>query len=265
MAEYRVPNEYPQGKEVLIGFNRDEGSFMLLSKGRPESFGPGKTKLDRLDERVFEGWVQQIIPESKDEKMMRRIRRHYFRNENIGGLIDVITDSAFKCDIVDVAKSMSTHGDDKVFMYRFDEALDFADAAYPFLGATHALELLPLFGRPYVDEDIYSDSERLLSAFMMDYWGSFAKGEMREWVSPKRGALSISGDGFSSSGPRMLDMEKCEFLGCLEDLQRMDDGIAPMDLGCMRFFNSAGGRKAGFLSIAAALVLVLSALSLQLQ
>ena len=133
------------------------------------------SKLDPLDAAVFDDSARAMISEAKQsELVLSRLRSRYHRN-NIKGLIQLLTDSMFRCDIFGTASKMSDNGG-KVSMYLYDEDLDFAQSLYPFYGAAHALELQPLFGRPYIKPTLYSDSERKLSSFLMWYWGEFAKG-----------------------------------------------------------------------------------------
>jgi len=229
--------------EILFGFNADEGSQMLLFS---KMFGRVKAS-SYLNVMSFDGFAQAVIPEAKQRFTLEKIRDHYHK-DNVQGLTDLMTDHLFRCDIVNSAIKMERSGK-KVFLYKFDEDLDFAQKAYPFLGASHTLELQPLFGRPYQTEAqaIYSDSERLLSAYMMNYWGNFAKNiKDGSLISASRGGMVISGAGYVDSvnkGP--LDMTKCDFLACLPDIHAIGEGKPPKNLDCWKFTeNSAAGNPA---------------------
>merc|ERR1711990_255553 len=150
--------EGEKAKDVMIGLNRDEGTLDLLLSGSTE-FGPGVGKDDDLAVKIFDDFVRYALPEAKDPFVMDKIRHQYFYGR-VRDIARLFANGFFDCDIAKTADALAKNGDRKVYRYLFDVEYRYVGNAYPYLGASHSLELQALWGRPYVETEIYTDEER---------------------------------------------------------------------------------------------------------
>ena len=234
-VEREVAKSKSEAKEVMIGFNRDEGTLGIAFSGMPQ-FGPGVKKEDPMTCSFFDGLVRSAVPEAETNFVMDRIRSHYHTGTN-EGFIGIRTDLSFRCEIAEMAMKLGKNR--PVHTYVWDVALAWVEKVYPYVDAAHALELIPLWGRPFANTTMYTNEERELAKKMQRIWGRFANesslGEspFDQPVSPGQAFVIEKGDG-----PKPLeniDMEKCEFLECLPSLAQFASKGFMDDPKCMEF------------------------------
>merc|ERR1711990_800086 len=245
--------EGEKAKDVMIGLNRDEGTLDLLLSGSTE-FGPGVGKDDDLAVKIFDDFVQYALPEAKDPFVMDKIRHQYFYGR-VRDIARLFANGFFDCDIAKTADALAKNGDRKVYRYLFDVEYRYVGNAYPYLGASHSLELQALWGRPYVETEIYTDEERKVAGQMMYYWGEFAKGspdlEAQLSMVPEGHAVVLhKEDGYIFE---KYDTEKCHFLDCIPSLAEFSQTNVMPDMDCATYLMSAGEkiRASGLLLITA--------------
>jgi len=133
----------------------------------------------------------------------------------------------------------------KVHTYVWDVELDFVRKVYPFMGASHALELLPLFGRPYSNPTMYTDGERGVAGNMMNVWARFASGTEEypfyQEIPPGNAFVIEEGPDMRTE---VIPMERCEFLGCVPDLFRYAKEGDMKDQKCIKFATAVAPRNA---------------------
>merc|ERR1711990_848200 len=243
-------------KDVMIGLNRDEGTLNLLMSGIPQ-FGPGVEKHDPLNEMTFDGLVRYGLPEAEDEFVMEKIRQQYYKGK-IEDIARFFADVGFVCDIAATADALEKTGDRKVVRYLFDVVYEYVKKSYPYAGASHALELPALWGRPYMEMEIYSSEERKVAGEMMYYWGAFAKGTGDDFFSmiPKGRAFVIQkGDDYQTE---KYDTEKCHFLDCIPSIAEFSRTQYMSDMSCAKYLVGAAGKlRAPGSSLIAAIAVLL--------
>merc|ERR1739838_574791 len=111
--------------DVIIGFNRDEGTTFLASYGIPQ-FQPGAQADDELSRMVFDGFVQETFPEAKLPFIVDRVRDKYFTGTT-NDLIELLTDQYFRCKIAQMAMKLTKNRD--VYTYVWDVRLDMVEKA----------------------------------------------------------------------------------------------------------------------------------------
>merc|ERR1712176_374904 len=273
MHKEAMKNAY-EGTEVLMGFNEDEGSFLMFMSQMKE-FGMGVKPSDRLHKMVFDHFAEYMFEEAKVPFVMERIHKQYFHG-HVSDLTEFLTDAATRCEVVKTAKKMSMNGR-RVHLYRFDAHLDFAVKAFPYLEAGHSFNMHPLMGRPFINEAMYSEEERMLSWMMMDIWGKYINNDTHMMGPfPQRTPMGYAyrltdhkmgmehhddddkHDGHGDHGMLVkMEMKKCEFLDCLPSLAQYARRERMENPECMEFvMNGAGRERASSLVVAGLTVLI---------
>lgn len=227
-------------KRVMIGFNRDEGSFDVAEHGWVHHHASVD---DDLSLRVFQKGVKYVAPEAMTPRVMDLVEDKYYGNE-VRNLVDFVTDYWYKCEILHVAQTLekSKTNERHVLKYRFDSFLDVAQRAYPYFEAGHGLEKLMVWGRPYMNESHYSDFERGLSMQMMKLWVTFGSDPegSKAYMAKEGSVLSIDKKYAVDAYDEMTQFqkiqdEKCHFVRCLPSLKHWYTDEVWMDKSCEKY------------------------------
>ncbi|XP_041459799.1 cholinesterase 1-like [Lytechinus variegatus] len=179
---------------ILAGFNKDEGTFVVVFT--PPSFHgtPNPPPLPRV---LFDGLVKDSVSVYGDDELLEEaVFQQYvdwttYDQDNVNyftPIVDVISDSFFGCptDAVvryhaeagdEVFKYFLTHAPSATSYFQIGDTIPFT----PWLGATHGEDLMFVFGMPFIEQlaDIHghnmTDSEKAMSVQVMRYWTNFAK------------------------------------------------------------------------------------------
>lgn len=164
---------------VLIGANRDEGSF-LLTVYYPQYFGFFGKKSQKLNASTADNLFKSILNNTlKDvsgtdnvtQTILGRLSKNdYRKNRKI--IYDFMGDFLLVCPTVYFAESYSRYGKD-VYFYFFEHRPSRTPWA-KWTGVNHYEEVQFVFGSP-VKENKYTDEEVELSKLMMKMWSNFAK------------------------------------------------------------------------------------------
>ncbi|KAI1287101.1 Cholinesterase [Halotydeus destructor] len=180
------------GKEVMIGINRDEGSFFLHFIN-PEIFGNiprnishqegmaiAKESLSLLSPEFAQFVLDMFLAGSQDQDP-ETVRT---------ALTSFIGDSSFVCPATLMAGLLDKNGR-QVYFYQYDHQL--AHSTWPtWMGAAHFDEVPFVLGHPVRHVGQYQADEVSLSRSMMAAWVTFAKTgapgkvEGKEWPLYKK-------------------------------------------------------------------------------
>lgn len=176
-------------KDILLGFNTDEGAFFLLyylldAIPYPAS---GNMTWERFLAEIpkivsTDGYSQ--ISKEKDKLLFDAILFYYnawspevTSAQYFDILDDIAGDFNFKCPVADLAEILASYPDRNasVFGYFFDQHTSVSD--WPdWTGVLHGDEIEYIFGVPLKSTmSSYSSNEQWLSRYMMEYWTNFAK------------------------------------------------------------------------------------------
>lgn len=183
-----------EGKEILLGFNSDEGSLILNSM-LPEKFPKySSPKIstsiqearDLLQNlfvnrfRVPKAFITTALPSYLPERNFEIPERRKSSDTNITkGIADFIGDNVFVCPVITFAESCSklnANGDPiltKVFMYEFNRKTSYTSKLSPWLGAVHYSEVPLTFGYPLRENSGFSESEKEFGQNLMNSWVRF--------------------------------------------------------------------------------------------
>ncbi|GBM25434.1 Acetylcholinesterase-1 [Araneus ventricosus] len=161
---------------LLIGNNRDEGSFQITTKD-PEVFGffgqknpiVNKTQANNMIRSIFgsydnpEKYVQHYLGSIPDDDY-DAIRRQVYTASG---------DSSLLCETVYFAESYADRKND-VYFYLFSHRPS-NTVWSTWMGVAHAEEVQFVFGRPIRKPQLYEPAEVELSKKMIEVWTNFAK------------------------------------------------------------------------------------------
>ncbi|KAK7488897.1 hypothetical protein BaRGS_00019854 [Batillaria attramentaria] len=202
--------------EVLLGANKDEGTFWLLY-AFPDDYplnNSGQVSRSRFRELIHgvtlngnDEMVDAYVFEYSDS-VVPSLRRTY--RELVG---DMAGDDLFTCPVADFANDFAKNH--SVFLYSFQHRL--ANNPWPaWTGVMHGYEVEAVFGLP--EEFQYSTQDRDLASRVMSYWTNFAEtgnpnsGGVTVWpamTSEGQEYLVIKGDGDTVENG--LRYRKCAF------------------------------------------------------
>lgn len=167
---------------ILIGSNRNEGSFFLIYELK------NYLDLDRatMTRRQFNDSVERLFfyypqyPTTVNEHGMRAIKFQYTdwlhfddSARNIYALDMAVGDSQFVCPLNTFAHAYAT-AKQSVYMYYFTQR--YSSNPWPmWMGVLHGDEIFFSFGEALKFKDNFTEDERQLSRKMILYWGNFAK------------------------------------------------------------------------------------------
>lgn len=164
---------------VLLGANRDEGSYFLVY------IFPDVVTLNasrRISRAEFVRSLPTLVPQARaDDVTAASVSFEYGVPYRHGGAIvdyraamdAVLGDVAFICPVVDFADAFADAGL-PVYLYRFTHRT--SQNAWPaWMGVMHGYEIDHVFGCPLNASLNYTRSEADLSGRVMTYWTNFAK------------------------------------------------------------------------------------------
>ncbi|XP_068601316.1 acetylcholinesterase-like [Brachionichthys hirsutus] len=203
-------------KDLLIGFNQNEGSYLLV--GVP-GFNITSQSLITRDE--FLNGVAIVMSGAHDVTRDAIISKYTDwtdennRMKNRDSLSSLVGDQTFACPVLDFAHRYSQHGG-RTFFYYFDHRS--SKNPWPaWMGVMHAFEIEFIFGLPLDASREYTRMEVNITKKMMKHWLSFAR----------TGNPSIDGAQWTRFSPenheyvilnhddlvprRMIHADKCHF------------------------------------------------------
>ena len=172
-----VKNGNFKNTNILIGGNKDEGSYFLiyavphLYKLRKSKRMPGSDYMS----------VVEMVAHSDNSALMDIVNFEYKVKQNFTDkdkmykdiLDDMIGDSDFLCPSVDFGNKYAETGN-TVYMYHFRHFTS-ANPWPRWMGVMHGYEIDHVFGHPLNNTLNYTRHELELSIRMMKYWTNFAK------------------------------------------------------------------------------------------
>ncbi|KAK0153769.1 Cholinesterase [Merluccius polli] len=161
--------------EVLVGLNKNEGSYFLLY-GMPGYSLAGESLISRKD--FLEG-IQLALPGTSNATKEATIFQYTnwsdvedkMKNRDaLGGLIG---DQLFSCPTLEFVRRYSQHGG-KAFLYLFDHRS--SNNPWPaWMGVMHGYEIEFVFGMPLDASLKYTEREVNMSRSFMKHWANFAR------------------------------------------------------------------------------------------
>ncbi|XP_044290341.1 cholinesterase [Varanus komodoensis] len=170
-----LKNGHFKQTEILMGVNKDEGSY-FLAYGVP---GFSKDNNSLINETEFRAGLQYCFPKTS-ETGLESIAFQYTDWEEEqnpfnyrDAMDDVIGDYYFICPAVEFIKYFVQAGN-SAFLYFFDHRS--SKLPWPeWMGVPHGYEIEFVFGLPLERRANYTKAEETLSRSMMKEWTSFAK------------------------------------------------------------------------------------------
>ncbi|XP_038671506.1 cholinesterase-like isoform X1 [Scyliorhinus canicula] len=160
---------------ILVGVNKDEGSYFLLY----EAPGFSKDTASLITREQFLKGVRISIPETDDMGLEAVVFEYTDwtdennTTKNRDALVNVAGDCNFVCPLLDFTAKFAGRGN-TAYAYLFDQHA--SNAAWPpWMGVMHGYEIEFVFGIPLKEGSNYNMAEKTLSRNMMHYWANFAK------------------------------------------------------------------------------------------
>ncbi|XP_052097582.1 cholinesterase 2-like isoform X1 [Mytilus californianus] len=193
-----MKTDYFANKDILFGFNRDEGSFFLLYYLIDKMNYPASKNMSRknfIEEipNIVSLDGLSLINGDKDRLLFDAMLLYYNAWSNVTTsdyyfdvLDDIAGDFNFKCPVAELAELLSRYPNRNgtLYGYYFNQLTSARD--WPeWAGVLHGDEVEYVFGVPLklIDRK-YSSNEQFLCRNMMDYWTDFAKTghpEIQKW------------------------------------------------------------------------------------
>uniref|UniRef100_A0A3Q3W5B8 Carboxylesterase type B domain-containing protein n=1 Tax=Mola mola TaxID=94237 RepID=A0A3Q3W5B8_MOLML len=160
-------------KEVLLGLNRDEGTYFLIY-GVP-GFDLGESLITK---KQFLYGIDLIFPggsEIEDVLMSEYINPASLKNPAVyrEALIRMVTDTTFNCPVQGFAESYAQISG-KPFLYHFLHRSS-VNPWPEWMGVMHGYEIEFVFGRPLIPSLGYTEEEVEMSKRFMKHWANFAR------------------------------------------------------------------------------------------
>jgi carboxylesterase type B len=234
-----VEQDQSSRKPILMGFNRNEGSFLVLlsQKFKAGSYDVGTF----IGTPTFDSLVQWWSKEAKeDATVMEKIRDKYY-NRELSGLIDFFGEEGFNCEVTETSDKLKDNGH-QVDTYRFDMFYDFAQNVFEYLGASHMFELHALFLRPFHNLGMYTPLERTVSVNMVTNWGAFAHGVSSFPSTSEEEAFVIAKKETTTWEKMKIDTKRCHFLHCIPSIFEHSKTGMMSDTSCMEYLMSGAGK-----------------------
>ncbi|XP_072114555.1 acetylcholinesterase [Mobula birostris] len=161
--------------QVLLGVNKDEGSYFLLY-GAPGFSKDSESTITRKD---FMSGVKLSVPHASDLGL-EAVALQYtdWMDEHNGvknrdAMDDIVGDHNVICPLIHFAHKYSEFSSG-IYMYFFDHRA--SNIVWPeWMGVIHGYEIEFVFGLPLDKKLNYTQEEEMLSRKMMHYWSTFAK------------------------------------------------------------------------------------------
>ncbi|XP_069776089.1 acetylcholinesterase isoform X2 [Narcine bancroftii] len=161
--------------QILLGVNKDEGSFFLLY-GSPGFSKDTESKISRED---FVSGVKLSVPHANDIGWDAVTLQYTdWMDEHNGiknrdGLDDIVGDHNVICPLMHFVNKYTKYGNG-TYLYFFNHRA--SNLVWPeWMGVIHGYEIEFVFGLPLVKELNYTAEEEALSRRIMHYWATFAK------------------------------------------------------------------------------------------
>uniref|UniRef100_A0A3Q3W5A6 Cholinesterase n=1 Tax=Mola mola TaxID=94237 RepID=A0A3Q3W5A6_MOLML len=159
-------------KEVLLGLNRDEGTYFLIY-GVP-GFDLGESLITK---KQFLYGIDLIFPggsEIEDVLMSEYINPASLKNPAVyrEALIRMVTDTTFNCPVLSDNFYAQISG--KPFLYHFLHRSS-VNPWPEWMGVMHGYEIEFVFGRPLIPSLGYTEEEVEMSKRFMKHWANFAR------------------------------------------------------------------------------------------
>uniref|UniRef100_A0A3Q3WGI4 Carboxylesterase type B domain-containing protein n=1 Tax=Mola mola TaxID=94237 RepID=A0A3Q3WGI4_MOLML len=167
--EALMTSESLRKKEVLLGLNRDEGTYFLIY-GVP-GFDLGESLITK---KQFLYGIDLIFPggsEIEDVLMSEYINPASLKNPAVyrEALIRMVTDTTFNCPVQGYAQISG-----KPFLYHFLHRSS-VNPWPEWMGVMHGYEIEFVFGRPLIPSLGYTEEEVEMSKRFMKHWANFAR------------------------------------------------------------------------------------------
>ncbi|GCB75944.1 hypothetical protein scyTo_0020419 [Scyliorhinus torazame] len=161
--------------QVLLGANKDEGSYFLLY-GAPGFSIDSESTITRED---FMAGVKLSVPQASDLGL-EAVALQYtdWLDENNGiknrdAMDDIVGDHNVICPLMHFASKYSKFGAG-TYMYFFNHRA--SNLVWPeWMGVIHGYEIEFVFGLPLEKQLNYTEEEEMLSRKIMHYWSTFAR------------------------------------------------------------------------------------------
>uniref|UniRef100_A0A3Q3W9M6 Carboxylesterase type B domain-containing protein n=1 Tax=Mola mola TaxID=94237 RepID=A0A3Q3W9M6_MOLML len=168
-----MTSESLRKKEVLLGLNRDEGTYFLIY-GVP-GFDLGESLITK---KQFLYGIDLIFPggsEIEDVLMSEYINPASLKNPAVyrEALIRMVTDTTFNCPVQGFAESYAQISG-KPFLYHFLHRSS-VNPWPEWMGVMHGYEIEFVFGRPLIPSLGYTEEEVEMSKRFMKHWANFAR------------------------------------------------------------------------------------------
>ncbi|XP_008283300.1 cholinesterase-like isoform X2 [Stegastes partitus] len=162
-------------KELMIGLNKDEGTFFLLY-GMPGFNLSGQSLISRTD---FLKGVQLALGHASDTIRQAAIFQYtdwadendMMKNRDAVG--SMVGDRLFVCPVLDFAERYSQNGR-KTFLYFFDHRSS-VNPWPEWMGVMHGYEIEFVFGMPLNVSLGYTKTEVNMTKKFMKHWANFAR------------------------------------------------------------------------------------------
>ncbi|XP_043974961.1 acetylcholinesterase-like isoform X2 [Gambusia affinis] len=162
-------------KELLIGLNKDEGTYFLFY-GMPGFTRLGESFISRQD--FMEGLP--LVMTNSSEIVKQTVISHYtdWENEenkktNRDEMGRMVGDVLFNCPVIDFATRYAEHGG-KTFFYFFDQ-LSSPNPWPRWAGVMHGSEIDYVFGNTLNESRSFTQDEMTVSKNIMQHFGNFSR------------------------------------------------------------------------------------------
>ena len=161
---------------VLLGGNKDEGSFFLVYGFRNLFYFRPNDSLPRADYND----AVRMISQSESPLIHEVVNFEYNVPQDLEDkelpryvLDDMMGDADFLCPVIEFGRRYAEQ-DNKVYMYHFHHRTS-ANTWPEWMGIMHGYEIDAVFGLPLNETFSYSQEEKDLSRQIMHYWANFAR------------------------------------------------------------------------------------------
>ncbi|CAC5408282.1 BCHE [Mytilus coruscus] len=209
---------------LLVGVLKNELSFFITYFVRVL-----KIPINVLDGIITKDEFFDLIPLSIDasNETLNAIANYYLAPympgeppSYIDVLNDIGSDLSFRCPVIDFAKTFTDmYRGNPVYMYLFEHRSTKSPTP-PWFGAFHTSEISYVFGDPLIDDVKFTESDKVVSKRMMNYWTTFAKS----------GNPNFNGDKCTCNDWNLYDTQDRKYL--IIDSDCPQDGEALRELQC---------------------------------
>ncbi|XP_071133109.1 cholinesterase-like [Mytilus edulis] len=209
---------------LLVGALKNELSFFITY-----FVGLLQMPINVLDGIITKEELFDLIPLTLDasNETLKEIADYYLAPYMPGEppsymdvLNDIGSDINFRCPVIDIAKTFNDmYIGLPVYMYLFKHRSTKSPTP-PWFGAFHTTEISYVFGDPLIDDVNFTESDKVVSERMMNYWTAFAK----------TGNPNFKGDKCACNDWNLYDNQDRKYL--IIDSDCPQDGEALRELQC---------------------------------